>query len=185
MNATILEVKVGKLNNNYDGYHITYQGDAFKGKEKDPTTRFVFANDRNHPELPSKVAALKAGDYVDMTFEQNGKYKNLVDVKVIGKEKKPSSSGSSSSAEPQYNEDTALRIQRSVAVKAAIDSFNAMAAGGWKGVKATMKPEVFGDMVLNLARQYEPYLTLSSDEAAMAAMVTEAEGMDQETYEDA
>lgn len=181
MKATVISVEPAKLKGKYPGFNFTYQGEPYKGKQKDPVTRFVFGNDRNNPALPNKVEALKPGQKVDLTFTENSQgYKNLSEITI--EHSAPAQQTSGGYQKQEEEDETPVRIARSVALKAAVDSFQALTAAGNKTIKATMKPELFFDMVIDMSRRYEAYLCLQDEDEQMAGMVNSDEDFEQEDF---
>jgi hypothetical protein len=143
MIAVIKRIETGLIgqgrNGDYEYMDFTYQGEPYQGKAKDPTTRKVFANLPIHDE----ILEFRAGDTVDLTFEKNGKYSNLVGIRAAGRQASTGGGGSTSAQSadsstsaptssyksnyPSFEERVALdkmkdaSIQRQVALKAAVD----------------------------------------------------------------
>ena len=189
MQATVISVVPAKLKGKWDGYEFTYQGDPYQGNAKKPTTRFVFKNDTKNPAVPGAVKNLEAGQRVDLTFEKNGNFSNLVGVAVLG-DSPPARASNTQAPTKSYNkpkdDETPIRIARAVALKAAIDAQGTMVDGGAKIVKATMKENVFGDQSLALAKQFEKYLSLDDSEESLNAVLDSVDNeipFDQETFE--
>lgn len=128
----------------YKGFEFTYQGEPFKGQEKDPVTRFVFGNQ----DFVGTLKDCAKGDWLELSFEKKGQYTNLVAVAKI-----QAPSGASLPAKEfkgrQDDPETQLRIARSVALKAAVDFVGGLAA----------KDKTF-DNVMEWAKGFEVYLTL-------------------------
>ena len=105
MQATVVGVQPHVTKQGPKGPYVvhlfTYQPDSNPAyAPKPPTTRFVFAEDFNCPDLAPKVLALLPGQRVQLTFVpgNNPKFKNLVDVVVLGAGAPP--------PEPQYEQQS-------------------------------------------------------------------------------
>lgn len=170
MKATVIRVtqNVQKTSNAGKPYTVTefeYQGEPYQGKTKPPVTRNVFSNDPVNQILQT----LKPGDSVELGFTQNGKYKNLSSVEKIDGPSpvaNPTAPNMTGGSYQKNDDETALRIARSVALKAAADVVNGVAGIAFE----TVHTEIIG-----LARHFEKYLTLDD---------SDPDDFKQETFED-
>ncbi len=103
MIATVISVQQnvtlqGRSGGSYTIHLFNFQPDPYQGQPKKPGERKVFTDNRDYPELAGKVAALVAGQRVELSFDTS-QYRNLIDAKVIGE------------AQSQYQQQQAQQMQ--------------------------------------------------------------------------
>lgn len=131
-----------------------------KGEDKDYT---IFTNAKYH----NVVSQLRPGDNVDIKMVKNGKYWNVDDVTVVEAPKAaPASSGGGSYKRYEENPNKDVAIARAVALKAGVDLYCAMIAGGL--TKKTLKPDAAVAEVFAITKKFENYTTLSEDIEALS-----------------
>jgi hypothetical protein len=181
MEATVVSVqpnvtKSSKAGKPYTVHVFVYQPDPYQGQAKPPTTRNVFTEDRDNPELAGKILALQPGQRITLTFVQNGQYQNLTDVMVIGGQSQPAPQQVPAQQQPQQpvtaseqapqkdyaadrEEKDAARtanINRQTALKAAVEIVKGLLAKD--GFKKTIKGAILAEEVIALADTFEAYL---------------------------
>jgi hypothetical protein len=137
--ATVVSINAGLTaqgpKGEYEYMDFVYQPEPYQGKAKDQVTRKVFGN----TPLYNEVLAFKEGDVVEMEFEKNGKYTNMISIRKGsgsasggGSQSSQSAGNSGSSGSSTYlsfDQRVALddkkdeSIQRQVALKAAVELY--------------------------------------------------------------
>lgn len=173
MIAKVIDIRFNIPARSAGGKTYTYnefitQGLPYKGKEKDPRTHRILDNS---PLLPI-IKTLKVGDMVEYTTDET-QYKNINSVKKA--EAAPPTSQdtpkqSSGGGYRQNDEETQLRIARSVALKAAVDLVAAMLARDT--YKKSMQPAAIIEEVRAISRNFEGYLSLKDDIESLESTVT-------------
>jgi hypothetical protein len=84
MKAQVLEINLNAQKGAYKGLEITYKGEPYDGREKKPTTRFVFDN---MPVYGVILDTVTVGDWCDLDFvpARNPKYTDLVGIVPVTK----------------------------------------------------------------------------------------------------
>ena len=164
MKAIVISVKKEKLQGKWDGYMFVYKGEAFQGREKEPTERFVFGNQ----PIAKEVASLTPGMWVDLTFVKEGKHTNLTGLRVIDS---PAPAAEAPKAAPgtpaPYRRDEA-EIQRRISRSAALKEATQIAL---HQAKATTKPEVIVEMAKEITRELERFLNFEEEEKKVTSAV--------------
>jgi hypothetical protein len=176
-----MTAKSGKT---FSGVEVTYQAQpTAKYGEKPPTTRFLF----NDNPVARGLQNMKSGDWVEIKFD-NDQFKTPLSIETITD---PSSSPSTASSPKsggstwgKKDEGTEKRIARAVAIKEATQLVLAMVtAGSFPKTKAAQK-EFLAQQVLEVAVQYEPYLTLSEQSDDLEKPEMGDDDFEQEGFED-
>lgn len=179
MEATVISVqpnvtKTARSGKPYTVHLFTYQGDPYQGQSKPPTTRDVFTQDRDNPELAGKVLALQPGQRVQLTFVKNGQYPNLTDVFVLGGQQQQTPPHQATGQEPgaapyvapkkDYAAEREVKeaekqvsIIRQVALKAAVEVMKALLAREGQ-YKKKMELDVISADVQKLAGDFEMFI---------------------------
>jgi len=173
MYATVVLVtqnvtKISKANNEYTCTEFTYQGDPYQGKAKPPTTRNIFPDDEVH----DLVMALEEGDRVNLVFNKDGQFTQLVGVSKISEAETPSTTNTSKPdtvvptyVEPEYfkddHPDKAKRIAQSVAVKAGVDMVLGFLASG--AYKKSVTPEFLRNEILTSVQFLKRHLNVPTN----------------------
>jgi hypothetical protein len=128
----------------------------------------------------------KSGDWVDIKFDSD-QFKTPLSISPT-----TAPSGEPASATPpksnaggwgKKDEGTEKRIARAVAIKEATQIVLAMiTAGSFPKTKAAQK-EFLAQQVLEVAQQYEPYLTLTEESEELEKPDMGSEGFEQEDFE--
>jgi hypothetical protein len=153
----------------YTVHIFTYQGDPYQGQAKAPTVRDVFCSS----EVGKQLFNYKVGDRVNLTFEKNGQYQNLVGISLDGAT--PTQAAPTTAAGPSkgpstpsfVENDTPTRIARAVAFKGAVDLMGNMTATDFKKADPVAMAKVF-----------EPYLTMTEVDAELTGDVDTREDME-------
>jgi hypothetical protein len=174
----------------YDGHKLTYQPQPYQGKTKDPVEKFLFGNSDIGKQLVA--AGIQAGDWVEITFEKNGKYSNPV---AIAKASAPAPSAVSPNRSPvssgggdyqrDDSPDKAARIARAVALDKAQSLIAILAANGGYTAANLKKREYVVEEVLRTARELLPFLNgTETVDGVVGEEVPFDGGVKQDDYED-
>ena len=174
MQATVVSVQPNVTKQGRSGpytVHIfTYQPDSNPAYgAKPPTTRDIFVNNFDYPNVPVAVATLQAGQRVELTFTpqaQNPQYKDLTNVQVIGATQAPPQPSPvqqpvapapvAAPVVPVVDERQ-LSIQKQCALKAGVEIVKAL-IGKDKYYAQKIKKELLSDEVLFFANEFEAHL---------------------------
>lgn len=201
MKAQVLAVELGAKRGNYDGLNITYKGMPFDGREKKPTTRFIFSNDPMYKFIQDEVAV---NEWYDMEFKtaKNPKYTDLVSMSGVTKpqESKPDpvlpSNTKTKEASPyhvvasmNWNEKQTVyadleagrqaNINRSVSLDHACKVITAMVANSGYGAKAIKERDFLAEEALSVAKKFYAYLSGEDKEEVDTSGVIEEPEFDQ------
>jgi len=157
----ITEVLGGK---SYQGHAVTYQGEPYQGRAKDPVRRFIFGN---QADLVQAIKAVQVGDWVELGFVENGKYKNLNTMVKVGGGGAPApkqAPGKAAAPAAPYHDDKADSIARAVALKAGVDLVAAAAANGGMTAANMKKQEYLSACVVENAYRLLPFLLNKEEE---------------------
>jgi len=152
LNAT----KRSAAGKSYTGVEVVYQGQPYKGVEKEPTTRFLFSDN----PVAQSLANFKVGDWVEIKFDTD-KFKTPLSIsKQAGSEEAsaPAQSASGPAKWGQQDEGTQKRIARSVALKEATAIVCEMMKAGAFPATKSKSYEFLAQNVLEVAKIYEPYV---------------------------
>jgi hypothetical protein len=168
----------------YTGVEVTYQGQPYKGQEKEPTTRFLFSNN----PVAEALASYKPGQMVEIKFDTD-KWKTPISISLAddaAPKSSPSSSGSSSGGGRygQQDESTQKRIARSVAIKESTILVMEMMKQGAFAASKTKSYEFLAQQVLEVAKIYEPYLNCTDAPDVVDKPVISAEDFEQDGFDD-
>jgi hypothetical protein len=189
LQATVISVqpnvtKQGK-SGPYQVHIFTYQPDPVGNYgAKPPTTRDIFVENRNYPQVPIQVAALQAGQRVDLTFTpqaQNPRFKDLSNVQVIGAQapappvQQPQPATYAQNPPPVQQppvpqqpapvaapvvpvvDERQLSIQKQCALKAAVELVKGLLAKE-KYYPVKVKKEILAKEVMFFADEFDAYL---------------------------
>lgn len=183
MIATIVGINYGvKMKGQWDGLEVIYQGEPYQGQQKDPVTRFVFKNS----DVYKQIVDLEIGDKINLTFEKNGKFSNLVACEKIGQGGVPTQGRATPSSKQDFSAQSSsgaskdVIITRAVAFKGAVELVCAGLARD-KFYKAGMKMDLVKDEVKEVAKSFEDFLSLMEKEEE--AVVQEVSG-EENPFED-
>jgi hypothetical protein len=168
LNIELNATKEGAGGKSYSGLAVTYQPPEYKGKVKDPSTRFMFGNSDVVKQF--KSSGLEVGDWADIKFDES-KWKNPESFTKTGA---PAQDGGGANAAPKpKNVSTNItvdqsvwdakdkRIARAVAIKEATQLVALMAGNGGYTTTNIKKREFLVEEMLATAKALEPYLTLA------------------------
>jgi hypothetical protein len=175
--------KKSKAGKDIEGVSFKIQAVPFQGRQKEPADKFVFTNS----PIVEQLKQFKAGDWIEIKFDETP-YKNPISVTAANppiqaapKEDAPKAAGG---FYPRNDTETQLRIARSVAFKGAADLVIAMFnAGAYP--KTKIKPELLVQDIKAISKDFEGYLNMTEDVAAIAADVSSVEvteDFDQEVF---
>jgi hypothetical protein len=149
----------------FTGVEVTYQGEPYKGVEKEPTTRFLFSDNPVARALPD----YKVGDFVEIKFDSD-KFKTPLSIgrAEAYSPSAPKAAAATSATGPakwgQQDPDTQKRIARSVAIKEATVLVVEMMKQGAFAASKTKSYEFLAQQILEVAKIYEPYVN-ATDQA--------------------
>jgi len=181
MKAQVLEIEVGAKRGAYEGLNITYKGMPFDGREKKPTTRFIFSNDPMYRTIQEEV---NEGDWCDMEFKtaKNPKFKDLVSIVPVAQpqEEQPMPvlpSNTKTKEESPYHVVASMNwrekqtvyadleagrqanINRSVSLDHACKIVSAMVTNGGYTAKAVKEKDFLAEEALTVAKKFYAYLS--------------------------
>ena len=147
--------KTAKSGKDYTVHQITYQGEPYQGVSKPPTSRDIFTNS----DVGKQLNEYKVGDVVDLVFEKDGRYSNLVGISQQGASQASTGATTSTGIAPtkafsQAGEERDLKISRAVALKVASEQL----AGSFA---KTTKAGKMSEDITTFAEKLIPYLTLN------------------------
>lgn len=155
LNAT----KVTNAGKTLTGLSITYQGEPYKGKVKDPVERFVFTDS----PIAEGIESAEPGDWFDISFDTT-QWKNPVSMV---KTSAPKTQEAATPNEGTKGVDWDLKdkkISRAVAFKGAVEMVTALLATGDAFPKAShKKPDFFVEQIQSMAKKFEPFLNIEED----------------------
>jgi hypothetical protein len=207
LKAQVLEIEMNAKRGNYDGLNVTYKGMPFDGREKKPTTRFIFSNDPMYKFIQDEV---NVGEWYDMEFKtaKNPKYTDLVSMSGVTtpQDTKPPVLPSNTTAKGQaelspskyhvvasmnWNEKQTVyadleaerqaSISRSVALDKATAVVSAMVAGGGYSAANIKKRDYLVEEVLATASRFFDYLSGVEEDGVDTSGLTEEPPFEQES----
>ena len=205
MKAQVLEINLNATKGSYKGLEITYKGEPYDGREKKPTTRFVFDN---MPVYGVILDTVTVGDWCDLDFvpAKNPKYTDLVGIVPVAKPQNtapvlPSNTKDEGTpvaksphhvvASMNWNEKQTVyadleagrqvSISRAVALSHATTLVSALAANAGYTAGNLKKREFMAEEVLTTAKRFYDYLNGDDEETVDASGVIEEPPFDQES----
>ena len=211
MKAQVLEINLNASKGSYKGLEITYKGEPYDGREKKPTTRFVFDN---MPVYGVILDTVTVGDWCDLDFvpAKNPKYTDLVGIVPVAKPQNTAPVLPSNIKDPagqdsqevagypskhhvvasmNWNEKQTVyadleagrqvSISRAVALSHATTLVSALAANAGYTAGNLKKREFMAEEVLTTAKRFYDYLNGDDEETVDASGVIEEPPFDQES----
>lgn len=168
-------------NRKFDGVEVTYQPEPYQGKEKPPTTRFIFGNSEAIPSLKN----CNVGDWVNIEFtdvQKNGRvFKNPVSfTKTSAPVGNAPASGGGSNADARQES-----IEKQCCLKEAVNLVSALVANGGYTAANVKKREFMTEEIKEIAKEFYAFLSGSDevDEVDFNQNDTDND-FDQDTYND-